>query len=132
MMGGIGQESGIVAASSGIIQKILGFFYYFAHQIGIGFMNGFHKLFPNVIVPADLGDAVGFMVMITIFYFLVTLIKKSGSIIITIGWILIVVKIMLAFCHLKIKSGLKRPDKVKTSIRKGGLNYGQTTPRVFP
>jgi len=41
------------------------------------------------------------------------------------------IKSGLFFDDLKIKSGLTGPEKVKTSVRKGGLYYGQTNSQVF-
>jgi Na+-driven multidrug efflux pump len=47
----IGQESATAPTAGGILQQILGIFYFLAHRIGVGFQSLFSKFFPNVSVP---------------------------------------------------------------------------------
>jgi hypothetical protein len=90
-----GQESGAISASVGILHKILSFFYSLAHQFGIWFERGFHAILPKVALPVDIMDAIGVLIVITLFYLLMQIFKKAAGIVLIVGWILILIRILL-------------------------------------
>ncbi len=75
--------------------QILAFLHTIAHQIGLGALKLIALLFPNVTVPENLGDTIGYLSMITIFVILTQVARKIAWIIVVIGWILIGIRVLL-------------------------------------
>ena len=78
-----------------IVSEILNFVYSIAHLIGVGVSKVLMMIFPDLELPLDITDAVGFLSVLTIFLILVHAAKKVAWIIVIVGWILIIVRIVL-------------------------------------
>lgn len=79
-----------------IVNEILTFIYSIAHWIGVGFFKIVHGIFPKAVIPGNIVDALGFLFVLTAFLILVQAAKKIAWIIIGIGWVLIIIRIVLA------------------------------------
>jgi hypothetical protein len=80
-----------------ILHNILTFIYFLAHQIGSGIIKGVHAVFPGVLFPESIVDPLGFLVILTLFMFLVSmeLGKKIAWIIVSAAWILLFIRILI-------------------------------------
>jgi hypothetical protein len=83
-----------------LLHKILTFIYYLAHQIGLGILKVLQPIFPRVIFPDSLIDPIGFLVILTVFMFLVGIAKKITWIIVCVGWILLFIRIIMIIFKL--------------------------------
>ena len=83
-----------------VFNEILTFIYGIAHLIGSGIANVLLFVFPDVEIPLNIIDAIGFLSVLTIFLILVQAAKKVAWIIVIIGWILILVRIIMAILGL--------------------------------
>jgi hypothetical protein len=83
-----------------ILHKILTFIYFLAHQIGLGILKLVQPLFPRSIFPDSLVDPLGFLIILTLFMFLVGVAKKIAWIIVCIGWILLIIRILMIIFKL--------------------------------
>jgi len=84
----------------GIIHKLLTFIYFLAHQIGLGIIKLVQAIFPRSIFPDSLIDPLGFLVILTLFIFLVGVAKKIAWIIVGVGWVLLFIRIIMVILKL--------------------------------
>ncbi len=80
-----------------ILHSILTFIYFLAHQIGLGIVKAVNSIIPSINLPSNIVDPLGFLVILTLFMFLVSveLGRKIAWIIIAAGWILLFIRILM-------------------------------------
>jgi hypothetical protein len=83
-----------------ILHKILTFIYFLAHQIGLGIIKVVQSIFPRTIFPDTIIDPLGFLIILTLFMFLVGVAKKIAWIIVCVGWILLFIRILMIIFKL--------------------------------
>jgi len=83
-----------------VFYELLTFIYGIAHIIGIGIAKVIGFIFPQVELPLNIIDAIGFLSVLTVFLILVQAAKKIAWIIVIIGWILILVRIIMVILNL--------------------------------
>lgn len=76
------------------IQDILAFIYTIGHWIGEKIV-GLIQYLAGIIIPASLVDAIGMLVVLTIFLAIAEVAKKAVWIIVAVGWVLIIVRILI-------------------------------------
>jgi len=84
----------------GVFNELLTFIYGIAHLIGTGVAKVIQFIFPDVELPLNIIDALGFLCVLTAFLILVKAAKKIAWIIVIIGWILILIKIIMIILSL--------------------------------
>jgi hypothetical protein len=94
------QETANLKPLNGILHKILTFIYFLAHQIGLGIIKVIQPLFPRNVFPDNLVDPLGFLIILTLFIFLVGVAKKIAWIIVCVGWILLLIRILMVIFKL--------------------------------
>lgn len=77
-----------------ILAKILAFIYTAGHWIGEKIV-GLIQAISGVTIPASVVDAIGLLVILTIFLAIAEVAKKAIWIIVAIGWVLIIVRILM-------------------------------------
>ncbi len=82
------------------LHKILTFIYFLAHQIGLWIIKGVQLIFPRIIFPDSIIDPLGFLIILTLFIFLVGIDKRITWIIICAGWILLFIRILMIIFKL--------------------------------
>ena len=87
---------------STILHNILTFIYFIAHQIGLGIIKAVHAVFPGILFPGSIVDPLGFLVILTLFMFLVSvkLGKQIAWIVVCAGWILLLIRILMIIFKL--------------------------------
>ncbi len=80
-----------------IISQVLTFLYSIAHYVGMVMVYVVNLILPKVQIPADLVDPIGFLAIITAFLFLTQVAKNIATIIVVVGWILIILRILLLY-----------------------------------
>ncbi len=85
---------------SGILHKILTFIYFIAHQIGVWITNLLQAIFSSSAFPNSLIDPLGFLIILTLFVFLVGYSSRIAWIIVTVAWILLVIRIFMIIFKL--------------------------------
>jgi hypothetical protein len=85
-----------------ILHNILTFIYFLAHQIGLGIIKGVQSIFSGMIFPDSIIDPLGFLVILTLFMFLVgvDVAKKIVWIVVCAAWILLFVRILVIIFKL--------------------------------
>ena len=83
-----------------ILHKILTFIYFLAHQIGLAIIKLIQPLFPRSVFPESIIDPLGFLIILTLFMFLVGVAKKIAWIIVCVGWILLLIRILMIIFKL--------------------------------
>lgn len=83
-----------------ILHKILTFIYFLAHEIGLGIIKLVQPIFPRTIFPDSIIDPLGFLIILTLFMFLVSVAKKIAWIIVCAGWILLFIRILMIIFKL--------------------------------
>jgi len=85
-----------------ILHNILTFIYFLAHQIGLGIIKGVHSIFSGIIFPDSIIDPLGFLVILTLFLFLVgvDVAKKIVWIVVCAAWILLFIRILVIIFKL--------------------------------
>jgi hypothetical protein len=80
-----------------ILHNILTFIYYLAHQIGLGIFKVFQAIFTGSVFPESIIDPLGFLAILTLFMFLVSLdaLKKIVWIVVCAAWILLLIRILM-------------------------------------
>lgn len=78
-----------------VLTKILQFLHTIAAWIGGLIAAVIHSILPSVTIPDDLVEAIGLMVMLTIFLVVVQIAKKLTWIVVVVGWVLILARIVL-------------------------------------
>ena len=89
------QETPSLKPLNEVLHKILTFIYFLAHQIGFGIIKIVQPLFPRSIFPDSIIDPLGFLIVLTLFMFLVGIAKKIAWIIVCAGWILLLIRILM-------------------------------------
>jgi hypothetical protein len=83
------------ATLSDILHKLLTFLYFLAHQLGLGFIKVVRAIFTGSAFPDNIIDPLGFLIILTLFVFLVGISKKIAWIIVGVGWVLLFIRILL-------------------------------------
>jgi len=83
------------ATLSDILQTILTFIYFLAHQIGLGIVKVIQSIFTGRTFPISIIDSLGFLIILTLFIFLIGISKRIAWIIVGVGWILLFIGILL-------------------------------------
>ena len=83
------------ATLSDILQTILTFIYFLAHQIGLGIVKVMQLIFTGSTFPTSIIDSLGFLIILTLFIFLMGISKKIAWIIVGVGWILLFFGILM-------------------------------------
>lgn len=83
-----------------ILHKILTFIYFLAHQIGLEIIKVVQSIFPRIIFPDSIIDPLGFLIILTLFMFLVSVAKKIAWIIVCAAWILLFIRILMIIFKL--------------------------------
>lgn len=80
-----------------ILNNILTFIYFLAHQAGLWIIKLVQSIFPRVDFLDNMVDPLGFLVILTIFLLLVGLdaARKIVWIIVSAAWILLVIRILM-------------------------------------
>jgi len=80
-----------------ILHNILTFIYYLAHQIGLGIFKVVQSIFTSTIFPESIIDPLGFLAILTLFMFLVSVdaLKKIVWIVVCAAWILLLIRILM-------------------------------------
>ncbi len=94
------QETADFKPLNDILHKILTFIYFLAHQIGLGILKVLQPIFSRTIFPESLIDPIGFLIILTLFMFLVGIAKKVAWIIVCVGWILLLIRILMIIFKL--------------------------------
>lgn len=94
------QETSNLRPLNEVLHKILTFIYFLAHQIGFGIIKIIQPLFPRSIFPESIIDPLGFLIVLTLFIFLVGIAKKVAWIIVCVGWILLFIRILIIIFKL--------------------------------
>jgi hypothetical protein len=94
------QETANLKPMNVLLHKILTFIYFLAHQIGAGIVKLIQPLFPRVAFPESIIDPLGFLIILTLFMFLVGVAKKIAWLIVCVGWILILIRILMIIFRL--------------------------------
>jgi hypothetical protein len=89
------QETTDLKPLNEILHKVLTFIYFLAHQIGLGIIKLVQPIFPRVNFPDSIIDPLGFLIILTLFMFLVTVAKKVAWIIVCAAWILFFIRILM-------------------------------------
>ncbi len=77
-----------------ILTTILAFIYTVGHWIGQKIV-GLIQSISGVSIPASIIDAIGMLVILTIFLAIAEVAKKAIWIVVAIGWVLIIVRILM-------------------------------------
>jgi hypothetical protein len=83
-----------------ILHDILTFIYFLAHQIGLVIIKIVQPIFPRNAFPDSIIDPLGFLIILTLFMFLVSVAKKFAWIIVGAGWILLFIRILMIIFNL--------------------------------
>jgi hypothetical protein len=94
------QETTNLKPLNEILHNILTFIYFLPHQIGIWIYKGLQQIFPRLIFPDSLIDALGFLIILTLFVVLVRVAKRLAWIIVCLGWILLFIRILMIIFKL--------------------------------
>jgi hypothetical protein len=79
----------------GLFDWLLTFIYSLAHMLGDWFVNVLDRIFKFEKFPESLIDPTGFLMVLTIFFIVVSLAKKVAKWILFVGWGLILIKILI-------------------------------------
>ncbi|VVB91360.1 Uncharacterised protein [uncultured archaeon] len=77
-----------------ILTPVMAFIYTIGHGIG-GIIAGFIQSFSGVAIPQTIVDAIGLLVILTIFLGIAEVAKKAIWIIVAVGWVLIILRIAI-------------------------------------
>jgi hypothetical protein len=77
-----------------ILPSILAFIYTIGHWIGEKIV-GLIQSISGVLIPQSVVDAIGLLVILTIFLGIAEVAKKAVWVIVAVGWILIVIRITM-------------------------------------
>jgi hypothetical protein len=85
-----------------ILHSVLTFIYFLPHLIGVWIIKAVHTIIPGIDFPGSLADPLGFLVILTLFMFLVSmkLGKKIAWIIICAGWIFLLIRILMVIFRI--------------------------------
>jgi hypothetical protein len=77
-----------------ILTNVLAFIYTIGHWIGEKIV-GLIQSVAGIIIPQSIVDAIGMLVILTIFLGIAEVAKKAIWIVVAIGWVLILVRILI-------------------------------------
>ncbi len=77
-----------------ILTPVLAFIYTIGHWIGEKIV-GLIQAISGVLIPQSIVDAIGMLVILTIFLGIAEVAKKAIWIIVAVGWVLIIVRILI-------------------------------------
>ncbi|MCZ7385482.1 MAG: hypothetical protein O8C63_12155 [Candidatus Methanoperedens sp.] len=77
-----------------ILTNVLAFIYTIGHWIGEKIV-GLIQSVAGIIIPQSIVDAIGMLVILTIFLAIAEVAKKAIWIIVAVGWVLIIVRIVI-------------------------------------
>ncbi len=77
-----------------ILTNVMAFIYTIGHWIGEKIV-GLIQSVSGVIIPQSIVDAIGMLVILTIFLGIAEVAKKAIWIVVAIGWLLIIVRILI-------------------------------------
>jgi hypothetical protein len=89
------QETVSAKPFDSLLHNALTFLYFLPHQIGLWIIKILHPLFPNVSFADSLVDPLGFLVILTLFVLLARVAHRIAWIIVSLGWILLLVRILM-------------------------------------
>ena len=94
------QEATNPNSLSALLHKILTFLYFIAHQAGLLIIRLIQYIVPRAKFPESVIDALGLLIILTLFMFLVTIAKKIAWVIVCIGWVLLLIRILIIMFNL--------------------------------
>jgi hypothetical protein len=94
------QETTNPNSLNSVFHKLLTFIYFIGHQAGLGIMKLIQYIVPSARFPESVIDALGFLVILTLFMFLVSVAKKIAWVIVCVGWILLLIRILIIIFKL--------------------------------
>jgi hypothetical protein len=77
-----------------ILTSVMAFIYTIGHWIGEKIV-GLIQSVAGIIIPQTIVDAIGMLVILTIFLAIAEVAKKAIWIVVAIGWVLIIVRILM-------------------------------------
>ncbi len=77
-----------------ILTNVLAFIYTIGHWIGEKIV-GLIQSVAGIIIPQSIVDAIGMLVILTIFLAIAEVAKKAIWIVVAVGWVLIIVRIVI-------------------------------------
>ena len=77
-----------------LVENVLSFIYTIGHWIGAKIVELIQYI-SGVIIPPSLVDAIGMLVILTIFLAIAEVAKKAIWIVVAIGWVFIVIRILM-------------------------------------
>ncbi len=77
-----------------ILTSILAFIYTIGHWIGVKIV-GLIQSIAGITIPPSIVDAIGMLVILTIFLAIAEVAKKAIWIVVAVGWVLIIVRIVI-------------------------------------
>ena len=91
------QETANFKPLNEILHNILTFIYFLAHQVGLLFIKALQAIFPQVVFPNSIVDSLGFLIILTLFVFLVgvDVARRIVWIIVCAAWILLFIRILM-------------------------------------
>jgi uncharacterized membrane protein len=78
-----------------VLNSILQFLYTIAQALGKAIVAGIQRVLPQAQIPNDLVDPIGFMAALTLFAILAGVARRIAWIVVSVGWVFIVVRIVL-------------------------------------
>ncbi len=94
------QETTDPNSLSAVLHKVLTFIYFIAHQAGLGIIKLIQFIVPSATFPESVIDALGVLIILTLFMFLVRIAKKIAWVIVCVGWILLLIRILIIIFKL--------------------------------
>ncbi len=80
-----------------ILIQLLTFVSSGAHYLGALLAGLLNHLLPKVQIPADLIDPLGYLLVLTLFLVLVQVARKLATIVVMVGWVLMIVRIVMLY-----------------------------------
>ncbi len=96
------QETANPNSLTAVLHKVLTFIYFLGHQAGLWIIKLIQYIAPSAKFPESVIDALGFLVILTLFMFLVSIsvAKKIAWVIVCVGWILLLIRILIIIFKL--------------------------------
>ena len=94
------QETTNADSLSTVLHKILTFIYFLAHQAGLGIIKLIQYIVPSAKFPESVIDALGYLAILTLFMFLVSVSKKIAWVIVGVAWIFLLIRILIVIFKL--------------------------------
>jgi hypothetical protein len=94
------QETADPNSLSAVLHKVLTFIYFIAHQAGLAIIKLIQSIVPSATFPESVIDALGLLIILTLFMFLVRIAKKIAWVIVCVGWILLLIRILIIIFKL--------------------------------